>query len=1052
MEKITYFQYFVDNTEWSAVFGASDLIRMLLLGIAQALRMLCDALENLFKLSWKFFSFLSSEQLSGMIAPYKGLIITILVCAVAILGLNYMLRGSEMLSQGQHRIVFQNILLIGCVLVLVPVLISGQSMFSNVTSSDSLSNYFGADDGRDSQVYTNIVKGSTGTQADAAAADSLTDIDYFLFNSQVGISKYNPLSYNTKDSMIGKRSLYAYSNANGGAFRYIENNITAFMTADYINKQAASMSTEYNDDNYSTMCGGYVTAHKADGSNEESGGKFWEVILKHHWSYSKFGSLPAEICANGAWYDPSPVAGLARGDLPYKISVDWLTLYISLIASIIMMAGTAYKVIKIIMDLAFSYLLGSIVAAGDLSNGRKVREVITGIVGIIVSLFFSAVLFHFFKAARAYLTSASWLSNEPLVRSIFLIFVALACIQGPSLMQKILGVDGGSARSLGTLAVAGGATAHAAKSATGAVKKVTKPVGKGAKAIKNRITGESARKQLEKRGIKRTKADEGKTDNQVYRERKQDIKDLKRLDRQQAADRFATATTTKAPAHMNKDYQERTDQRNAERAKIVARHDAKAETMVNNAHAEAIKENPAAEMNRQKASERRKVAETVAGNNYHYTAEGRNSQRSMEKAKLQEEALRNEARADVINSAPTVASAAAASEIKRDTAQKTAERNAMANNPQIAQANAQAQTQLDTEKANAKASVDKEAQEANAKARINLDTEQKTAERNAMANNPQVAQANAQAQTQLDTEKVNAKASVDKKAQEANAKARINLDTEQKTAERNAMANNPQVAQANAQAQTQLDTEKANAKASVGADIYAENSVAHAKADTQSISGDTIARQTKPSVFENKEFASMENRTVENLNKANAQEKHRATAVEEDRSRARLQTESNLTGVQARKDYPKAYEDLELSKQEAKTAENKSYINAANNNEAAFKEAAYTGTKRNMTDQINRDKAYVEMSRNKKETIVQESVNASEIKRSVATQKQADWAETQYLKDTKAKAGGKGYGIDKARAEQKLKDIRDSYKHLVDKEPRPYKPPEKPNSGKNKKH
>ena len=266
------------------------------------------------------------------------------------------------------------------------------------------------------------------------------------------------------------------------------------------------------------------------------------------------------------------------------------------------------------------------------------------------------------------------------------------------------------------------------------------------------------------------------------------------------------------------------------------------------------------------------------------------------------------------------------------------------------------------------------------------------------------------------------------------------------------MANNPQVAQANAQAQTQLDTEKANAKASVGADIYAENSVAHAKADTQSISGDTIARQTKPSVFENKEFASMENRTVENLNKANAQEEHRATAVEEDRSRARLHTESNLTGVQARKDYPKAYEDLELSKQEAKTAENKSYINAANNNEAAFKEAAYTGTKRNMTDQINRDKAYVEMGRNKKETIVQESVNASEIKRSVVTQKQADWAETQYLKDTKAKAGGKGYGIDKARAEQKLKDIRDSYKHLVDKEPRPYKPPEKPNSGKNKKH
>lgn len=962
MSSTTYFQYFAENTEWSGVFGATDLIRMLLMGIAEALKVLCDALENLFKLSWKFFDFLSSSQLAGMIRPYKGLIIAILVCAVAILGLNYMLRGSEMLSQGQHRIVFQNILLIGCVLVLVPVLISGQSMFSDVSSNNSLDNYFGMDNnGNDSQVYTNIVKGNSGSQADSAAADSLVDIDYLLFGSNDYVCKYNPLSYEDYDGISSKRSMFAEQGLYGGAFNYIRNNITSYMTSDYINKQVSSMTVVY-DSSSQNYGGASVVAHKADGSDEELGDqKFWEVILKHHWSFTRYGSLPTELQASGTWYDTAPVAGLARGDLPYKITVDWLSLYISLIASIIMMAGTAFKVIKIIMDLAFSYLLGSIIAAGDLSNGRKVREVITGIVGIVVSLFFSAVLFHFFRAARSYITSASWLSNEPLVKSIFLIFIALACIQGPSLMQKILGVDGGSARSLTPAAAAAGLAYKGAKGAG----KVAK---RGVKAAKNRVTGETARKKLEKHGIKRTKADEGKTNNQVYRERKQDIKDLKRLDRQQAADRFATAATTKAPAHMNKFYQERTDQRNAQRAKIIAGNDTKAETMVNNAHTQAIKENPVAEMDRQRANERRTVAEAVARNDYHKTTTGMNNQRELEKAKLQEESLRNEARADVINTAPVVASAAAVSEMKRDTAQKNAEKNAMANNPQIAQANAQAQTALDTEKTNAKARIDKETQKANAEAHLNLDTEQ------------------------------------------------------------------------------------TRAKASVETAAYAENSVAHAKADTQRISGDTVAKQTNPSVFENKEVASMENRTLENLNKANAQSDYRATAVEEERSRARLQTESNLTGVQAHKDYPKAYEDLELSKQQAKVADDTSYINAANNNKAVFREAAYTGTKRSMTDQINRDEAYVEMSKDKKGSIVQESVNASEIKKSVITQKQADWAKKQYLNETATGEKGYGYGINKARAEQQLKDIRDSYRNSINEEPRPFKPPENPNSGKNGKN
>ena len=103
---------------------------------------------------------------------------------------------------------------------------------------------------------------------------------------------------------------------------------------------------------------------------------------------------------------------------------------------------------------------------------------------------------------------------------------------------------------------------------------------------------------------------------------------------------------------------------------------------------------------------------------------------------------------------------------------------------------------------------------------------------------------------------------------------------------------------------------------------------------------------------------------------------------------------------------------------------------------------------RSMTDQINRDEAYVEMSKDKKGSIVQESVNASEIKKSVITQKQADWAKKQYLNETATGEKGYGYGINKARAEQQLKDIRDSYRNSINEEPRPFKPPENPNSGK----
>ncbi len=124
----------------------------------------------------------------------------------------------------------------------------------------------------------------------------------------------------------------------------------------------------------------------------------------------------------------------------YQYHVDWLPCALTLFFTTLAVFFASYKVARLIWELAVHQMLAVLFAAGDLTSGRKLRAVLRSMGAIFLTIYLVSVLLEFF------LMGVQFLQAQPLnglVRSLFIVFFALAAIDGPNIIEKILGVDAG---------------------------------------------------------------------------------------------------------------------------------------------------------------------------------------------------------------------------------------------------------------------------------------------------------------------------------------------------------------------------------------------------------------------------------------------------------------------------------------------------------------------------------------------------------------------------------------------------------------------------------
>lgn len=135
----------------------------------------------------------------------------------------------------------------------------------------------------------------------------------------------------------------------------------------------------------------------------------------------------------------------------YRYTIDFLTIWITLIALIIVFLLSSYKVVRIIYELAIHRIVAPFFAVGDISNGKKVRQVLSGILGSYITLIVITVLQQIFLVAKTYITDH--VSNS-LYSSLFIAFLAIAVIDAPNIFEQVFGIDAGLKSGLSMFAVA----------------------------------------------------------------------------------------------------------------------------------------------------------------------------------------------------------------------------------------------------------------------------------------------------------------------------------------------------------------------------------------------------------------------------------------------------------------------------------------------------------------------------------------------------------------------------------------------------------------------
>lgn len=178
-------------------------------------------------------------------------------------------------------------------------------------------------------------------------------------------------------------------------------------------------------------------------------------------------------------------------DTYYRYYIDYLTIIITLITLIIVFSVSAFKTIKLLYEIIVSWFLATFFSLADINGGEKIKRILQGILYSFLTMYlisFCIVL---------YLTIVNWLNsdffggdyvtfyNNALLKSIVLIFLSIAVVDGPNVIERILGIDAGLHSGMRTMMGLGATAVDTYHMGKNAIKSGTNIVKGAAKFAKN---------------------------------------------------------------------------------------------------------------------------------------------------------------------------------------------------------------------------------------------------------------------------------------------------------------------------------------------------------------------------------------------------------------------------------------------------------------------------------------------------------------------------------------------------------------------------------------
>ncbi|NCE98115.1 pLS20_p028 family conjugation system transmembrane protein [Emergencia sp. 1XD21-10] len=163
-----------------------------------------------------------------------------------------------------------------------------------------------------------------------------------------------------------------------------------------------------------------------------------------------------EIYNGVAWTD-------VGNNFYYRYKMDFLPALLQLISLAIIYIALSYKCVRIEFELLFARLAAYLYSA-ELSGGQKIARILVFIRDSYITLLMTTVCLKLFYMMQAFVEAKV---DNSLTSAIIGIFIALSVIDGPNLVEKLLGMDVGLQSSVGRMIAAykfGSAAAHGGRS------------------------------------------------------------------------------------------------------------------------------------------------------------------------------------------------------------------------------------------------------------------------------------------------------------------------------------------------------------------------------------------------------------------------------------------------------------------------------------------------------------------------------------------------------------------------------------------------------------
>lgn len=137
----------------------------------------------------------------------------------------------------------------------------------------------------------------------------------------------------------------------------------------------------------------------------------------------------------------------------YRYSVDFVPLWISMIALIIIYVVMAYKVFRLIFELGVMRIV-ALVTSANITGGTKVVKTLDAIKNSYIVILVCCMLIRFYQLACTAMNDVDPIANNGLIKAFCRLFLAFAVVDGPNLIEWLFGIDAGLQSGVGRIMAA----------------------------------------------------------------------------------------------------------------------------------------------------------------------------------------------------------------------------------------------------------------------------------------------------------------------------------------------------------------------------------------------------------------------------------------------------------------------------------------------------------------------------------------------------------------------------------------------------------------------